>query len=1008
VNAYNAADALLATQTTSATGTYGFPASGPNSVGSGTAVRLEFVIPASGVCGLSPTFDYSSFKGTGNGTSVQFVTGGAAAININYAIYDPTQYVFDAAPFTNTYLFTSILFFGNPTASPAGTAANQKAFVKFPYNRSGNTTPLSASEILATTSQIGTTYGVAYSKQANKIFTSAFMKRHAGFGPSNGTFNNAPGTIYIIDPAKNSSTGAASYFTSLDALGFPTHNTTGTPAYGTGTSYNITVPVAGVGPNWFARQEKINYVGAGAGVIGTNVQRGLNKDSSVATNDPAAYDQIGKVSLGDMEISDDGQYLFVTNLYDRKIYQLQLNSITNPTSATVVTSWALPNPPLRSTSGITNAALTYTGANDNTAFYTGARGFQRPFGLKYFKGKVYVGAVTTGEGASGTTTTDNNTGNPEYTDLWSYVWELTPASGFNTTPVVQFPMNYNRTLDADGIVETYNTWTSTMPAVNTVFFGYPQPILAGIEFDVDGSMIIAFRDRIGDQCGTANFLLSTATTAQRTVESYGDILRAYRDPSCTGWIIESNGDKDGPGPYVATTNATPNFAQQNSQGPSNYAGGNGEFYYQDGLEMWGGANNGTSQLYHLNTNEGAIVLLPGTEEVAGTTMDPMRYVSQGISWQNNNTGTNPRDYELYVGTTFNVNPGEPAKGNGMGDLELLINPAPIELGNRVWNDANGDGIQNPGEAGISGVEIELVNPGTGLVIASVSTDAAGNYYFSSKAGINTTGITYGVTIIENTNYIIRVKGTVTASNSITGNAGLSASNYFTKYDVIGNGQPDESDNDAKIVGGVGGTYQVTISTGASGQNNHRIDFGFSGLNILPVKLESFTAAPQGSNVLLSWVAADEINVANYEVECSNNAVNFVNIGGIVLNNGRNYSMQHTAPVTGINYYRLKTIDKDGKISYSDIRKVNFGKGSTITIYPNPTAESVNIIFTSSLINKPADLSIIAMDGRVLYQESKNALSRTETISLGKLANGKYILKIIADNGVITKPVQIVR
>jgi SdrD B-like domain/Secretion system C-terminal sorting domain len=838
INAYNTSDALVATQTTSTAGTYTFPASGANSIASGAAVRLEFVIPITGVCGLNPFFDFSTFKGTGNGTSVQFVTGGAAAININYGIFDPSQYVFDTAPFSNTYLFTSLLFFGNPTASPAGTAANQRAFVKFPYNRSGNSTGLSASEILATNSQIGTTYGVAYSKQANKVFTSAFMKRHAGFGPSNGTFNNAPGTIYIIDPTKNSSTGAASYFTSLDALGFPTHNTTGTPAYGSATSYTITVPVAGTGPSWFARQEKINYVGAGAGVIGTNVQRGLNKDSSVATNDPAAYDQIGKVSLGDMEISDDGQYLFVTNLFDRKIYQLQLNSITNPTSATVVTSWALPSPPLRSTSGLAGAAATYTGANDNTDFYTGLRGFQRPFGLKYYKGKVYVGALTTGEGTSGVTTKDNNTGNPEYTDLWSYVWELTPSSGFSTTPVVQFPMNYNRTVDTDGIEETFNAWTSTMPAVSTDFFGYPQPILAGIEFDVDGSMIIAFRDRIGDQSGTANYLLSTATTAQRTVESYGDILRAYRNSSCTGWIVEANGDKDGPGPYTATA------AQQNNQGPSNYTSGNGEFYYQDGLEIWGGVDNLGTQLYHLNTNEGALAIIPGSEEIAGTTMDPMRYVSQGISWQNNNTGTNPRDYELYVGTTFNVNPGEPAKGNGLGDMELLISAAPIEIGNRVWNDVNGDGIQEAGEAGIAGVTLEFVDgagnpvdsdPSTaGVQPTFVTTDATGNWYLTSATGTDAIGINYGVALLPNTNYKVRLATGVTddwdpAANGGAGGprAGQQLVGYrLTKTSSIGTGAANLSDNDAAMLSSI---PQVSITTGVSGANNHNIDFGFTKL-----------------------------------------------------------------------------------------------------------------------------------------------------------------------------------
>ncbi len=856
VNAYNNTDAIIASYVTAATGTFTIPltastyngtiGSNTGSVNTGVAVRLEFVIPGSGTCNVSSSYDFSAYNGSTYGSSVRFITGGATAVN--YAINDPSQYVFDAAPFTNTYLFTSVLFFGNPTASPAGTAANQKAFVKFPYNRSGNTTPLLASEILATTAQIGTTYGVAYSKQANKIFTSAFMKRHAGFGPANGTFNNAPGTIYIIDPTKNSTTSAASYFTSLDALGFPTHNTTGTPAYGAATSYNITVPVAGTGPSWFTREEKINYVGAGAGVIGTNLQRGLNKDSSVATNDPAAYDQIGKVSLGDMEISDDGQYLFVTNLYDRKIYQLQLNSVTNPTAATVVTSWALPNPPLRSASGITNAALTYTGANDNTDFYGGIRGLQRPFGLKYFKGKVYVGAVTTGEGASGTTTTDNNTGNPEYTDLWSYVWELTPGTGFNTTPMVQFPMNYNRTLDADGITETYNTWTSTtkvaMPTPNAPFFGYPQPILAGIEFDVDGSMIIAFRDRIGDQAGTANYLLSNATTAQRTVESYGDILRAYKNSGCTGWIIEANGDKDGPGPYTATSGSPITSFQQNNQGPSNYAGGNGEFYFQDGLEMWGGTNNGTSQLYHLNTNEGALAFLPGTEEITGTTMDPMRYVSQGVSWYSNNTGTNPRDYELYVGGAFNVNPGEPAKGNGMGDMELLVNSAPVEVGNRVWNDANGDGIQEAGEAGISGVTLEIFvdnnNDGVpdGALIGTTTTAAAGDigsWYFNNAnitgdADPNTAGTQ--ATLTTGVRYLVRPAASAWTAGAGTGNlSGL----QLTKTDKAGNGQTDFSDNDASLFGATP-IPQISILINGVGQNNHNFDFGFKTLASLGDKV----------------------------------------------------------------------------------------------------------------------------------------------------------------------------
>ncbi len=48
-------------------------------------------------------------------------------------------------------------------------------------------------DVVAAAKQIGTTWGLAYSRQAKKVFTAAFMKRHAGMGPL------GPGGIYLID-----------------------------------------------------------------------------------------------------------------------------------------------------------------------------------------------------------------------------------------------------------------------------------------------------------------------------------------------------------------------------------------------------------------------------------------------------------------------------------------------------------------------------------------------------------------------------------------------------------------------------------------------------------------------------------------------------------------------------------------------------------------------------------------------------------------------------------------
>jgi len=54
------------------------------------------------------------------------------------------------------------------------------------------------------------------------------------------------------------------------------------------------------------------------------------------------------------------------------------------------------------------------------------------------------------------------------------------------------------------------------------------------------------------------------------------------------------------------------------------------------------------------------------------------------------------------------------------------------LGDRVWLDSNGNGVQDMGEAGVAGVTVKLLNS-LGAVIATQATDANGNYLFNSIA-----------------------------------------------------------------------------------------------------------------------------------------------------------------------------------------------------------------------------------------------------------------------------------
>jgi hypothetical protein len=66
------------------------------------------------------------------------------------------------------------------------------------------------------------------------------------------------------------------------------------------------------------------------------------------------------------------------------------------------------------------------------------------------------------------------------------------------------------------------------------------------------------------------------------------------------------------------------------------------------------------------------------------------------------------------------------------------------LGDRVWYDVDGDGVQDAGEAGLNGVTVELLNSG-GTVIATKTTAGNGNYSFTNlNAG------TYTVRVVSST------------------------------------------------------------------------------------------------------------------------------------------------------------------------------------------------------------------------------------------------------------------
>lgn len=740
VRLYSLTGAAMCSTTTDSSGNYSFNTNNCNT--GNTAItgpyRVEFTgLPSGYQPGARSTDSVNGGSSTNSGTAVQFVSS-STATNVNLAINHPSDY---CQNFPTVYC--PAYSNGNPLGG--GVAGTETFLYSFPYggndvNQNQNdTTTNPTSE--ATGAEIGATWGLAFSRTRNLLFMGAVQKRHVGYGPL------GIGGIYYL----NTNTSAVTEWVDLDTI-------TGIDA-------------------------------------GTDPHSGLPSGGNTASYDVASFDAVGKLSLGDIDISDDETTLWAVNLNDRTLLEIPLGSGSTPTVPSSVG----------------------TGANDIkehdlTGAVTCTNGTFRPWALKFYRGLIYVGGVCDATGGSGT-----------QANLQAYILSHDPSGTIGSfTTVTSFGLNYNKSCafqdaggspeyDCDGWERWQSSWSSFESPVlrngGNDFYFKPQPILSDIEFDVDGSMILGVMDRWGMQTGYDNRQTNTNDNGLYNGVASSDILRVC--------LVSGSYQLENTGSCTASKN--------------NLNGGL-EFYDDDTIY------NGI--IYHPDSSLGALAFLPGSGEILTTSMDNTDTWEQGVVWLDNNNGelqpdggtTNDRNYRLLNDLDDTQSGG---KASGLGDLELLCNAAPLELGNRVWRDDDGDGVQDPTEMPIAGLTVQLVRAGT--VYGTAVTDSNGEYYFvTNTAGDgdanNADNIGYvddnDAGVQRSTAYVIRIDPLAGNNANLLNGLGITTANASDLGGADGGTNADARDSDAALSST---NYEISLTTGSAGNNTHSLDFGFAPL-----------------------------------------------------------------------------------------------------------------------------------------------------------------------------------
>ena len=673
----------------------------PVSVAGTDLVRVEFTTPT----GYRSTL-VSAASGEGvSGSSVRFVTGGST--DVRYGVHVPGDYCQSNA------LLASVCNYGgiNPIKD------SERSIGTHPADISAGTPSITT---IATKTEVGALWGVGWSRDTELIWSSAFIRRHSALGPE------GVGGLYVH---------------SLDGTMVDSFDLTQAP-------WNLVLePAAGTFTN--AARDIINDANHNTG-------EGLSLDLP-------GWSGVGKSGIGDIDVSDDGKYLWLTNLQERKVQRIAITGTAAAPGLGAVTSWSVDDG--------------YTCANPTL----------RVWGLEMNSdGSVVVAGVCTNESTTPTLLT-----RPDGGVLLRLDPAQSGAAAWSTIATIDF--TYEHVFDDCTTANVNCYWRNWSDDWNKIkLLGqsgarpnqqyFPQPMILDVETLADGSYALGISDRLSYQAGASNW--------------------APVAPSGSGW---EGSWVSGETLLICKSGATTYEQETGGACGTTYDSTRTNEYFYD-------------EFGHPETTIGGLAVFNG-KLIVGS-MDPTAYFSNGLRYNDIATGDKSAEKGVQWTTEF-------GKSAAMGDVQVLCDAAPVQIGNRLWYDYDHDGVQDAGEPPVVGVTVHLYDD-TDTLVGTAVTNAAGEYYFTSTndeaadGGATPDEFGGGLTAGRTYTVVLDDPSDCSAGGPLEGWTVTTKDATTTEVDD----QDDAIDSDAVV--GTCATALATVDVAAlsAGDVNHTYDIGF--------------------------------------------------------------------------------------------------------------------------------------------------------------------------------------
>ncbi|MCP4438784.1 MAG: choice-of-anchor D domain-containing protein [Aureispira sp.] len=297
------------------------------------------------------------------------------------------------------------------------------------------------------------------------------------------------------------------------------------------------------------------------------------------------------------------------------------------------------------------------------------------------------------------------------------------------------------------------------------------------------------------------------------------------------------------------------------------------------------------------------------------------------------------------------------------------------IAGQVWNDMDGNGIQEGADVGITNAYVLLYDE-SGFLVGRMLTDASGNYSF--------TGLTAG-------NYRV-----------VFVNPDISRYPFMSPANAVGSSEPTDSDqaSETNINGELRGATSSNVTI-VGGSNITDVDAGFTAVD-LPVEMVYFKGQKDQNKAVLKWLTETEINNEYFSIQRSTDGISWEEIGRIdgagTTTVAQHYEWQDDFPNSGINYYRLIQHDFDGRKSASNIVALEFLQNRSVQVYPNPAKDYV-LVKADLMLSKIEDIWMTNATGQRISLPYRRINTNLIKVDLSNLEAGVYYLFYSASDNI---------